>query len=736
MKFCPKCNSQYDDGVGFCTRDGGPLKSMAGTSTLKSPGMTLSSGRGSALGSTALRTGGPPPRAPRTVTSNAAFAIALDPLSTQTPADGLTREVEITPQQPQRVPLDEDIVPGSELDPYADSPTLAIAAPVITVSHPPDGPPRPKAPEAKGFSPGRPVGPSPATVNGSAEAQGQPESAHRTDTTPVPEEKASTENGYDGESDEPDLSGQTIAGRYRVIRRLGEGGMGVVYQAVDERLDKSVALKVLKEDFSKRQDVVARFTQEAKSAARIKHENVLDVTDYGKTETGSYYIAMELLVGTDLADVLQKGEPMTVERATDIAVQICRALSAAHGLGVVHRDMKPENVFLLKSNDGREVVKIVDFGIAQMTDSAGENTRKLTRTGMIFGTPEYMSPEQASGKQIDHRVDVYATGVILYEMFAGRVPFVGDSFMGVLTQHMFEPPPAITELNPNADVTAEFTAVIFKALAKDPNQRYASMAEFSEDLIRVRQGVRPTAPVGDYVIGSPLRGPTPAPLLNTPTPNPAQGTAPWPTSVGAAGSMEGEQPRKRSLAPAIAVALLLVVGAIALAFSLGSKSNPAPVTPAPATRLPATRPVTPVAPPSRLAVAPPAVNPTVIAAPPRPVAPTLVAMQVVTDPPGAHIQAEPVVGEGARFSCTTPCTERVPTHVPLRLTAQRGNRRGTLVVEPTETMAPVHVTLEPVTVRRTPVTPPPTGTRPAQRRCGVMDPETQLLIPCFPGGSH
>jgi len=130
------------------------------------------------------------------------------------------------------------------------------------------------------------------------------------------------------------------------------------------------------------------------------------------------------------------------------------------------------------------------------------------------------------------------------------------------------------------------------------------------------------------------------------------------------------------------------------------------------------------------------VNPTVIAVPPRPVAPTLVEMQVVTDPPGARVQAEPVSGEGARFTCTTPCTERVPAHGPLRLTAQRGARRGTLVVEPSEAMAPVHVTLDPVSVRRATPTPTPAGGRPAPRRCGVMDPETQLLIPCFPGGSH
>jgi serine/threonine-protein kinase len=758
MKFCPKCNSEYDDGVVFCTRDGSPLKSSLGSATMKSPGMMLGSGRGSALGASALRTATPRPTGARNIASNAALAIAIDRLADQTPADGLTREVEITPQLPQRAPDEDDYVPGGRLDPYADSPTVAVAAPVFTVSYPPDGPARPPE-SSNGFNPGRPLAPRrPTPSNGVSRQPQVPEAMLAADTTPPPAPEAPKqpdESVFDGEPEEPDLCGQTIAGRYRIIRRLGEGGMGLVYQAIDERLEKAVAVKVLKEDFSKRQDVVARFTQEAKSAARIKHENVLDVTDYGKTEAGSYYIAMELLVGTDLADVLQKGEPMTVDRATDIAVQICRALSAAHSLGVVHRDMKPENVFLLNTNEGREVVKIVDFGIAQMKDSAGENTRKLTRTGMIFGTPEYMSPEQASGKQIDHRVDVYATGVILYEMFAGRVPFVGDTFMGVLTQHMFEAPPAIADLNPDTTVTPEFAAVIYKALAKDPNQRYASMAEFSEDLVRVRQGARTSAPVGDYSSTNVLRGPTPAPLLNQQSPSPANqadNSARWAQSVGAAGSMEGDRPKPRSYVAVIAVAIVLVAGAIVLAFALGTQSNPAPqpVMPSvvvprphaapvpPPTPTPVPTPPTPVAPP---VATPPAVNPTVVAAPPAapPAAPshTLVAMQVVTVPPGAQVTGRPAAGNGVSFTCTSPCTEHVPANVEMRLTAQRAGRRGAVDVVPAEAMAPVNIPLLDPPRGRPTNGPTPTSNHAPQRRCGVTDPDTGLLIPCFNrGGSN
>jgi tRNA A-37 threonylcarbamoyl transferase component Bud32 len=286
--------------------------------------------------------------------------------------------------------------------------------------------------------------------------------------------------------DDP-LIGQMLD-KYKVIRQIGEGGMGVVYSAMDTRLEKQVAIKVLKEDFAHRTDVVARFTQEAKSAARIKHENVLDVTDYGGTEDGSFYIAMELLVGTDLADVLAKEGAVELHRALNVAIQVTRALGAAHGKGIVHRDLKPENVFLVRADDGREVVKIVDFGIAQMKDMTGQGGKKLTQTGMIFGTPEYMSPEQAKGASIDHRVDIYAVGVILYEMAAGRTPFVGDSFMGILTQHLYEDPPPLAEVNPHVECSAELEMVIYKALAKAPEDRYQDMPELLEALEEASEG--------------------------------------------------------------------------------------------------------------------------------------------------------------------------------------------------------------------------------------------------------
>jgi serine/threonine-protein kinase len=303
-----------------------------------------------------------------------------------------------------------------------------------------------------------------------------------------------TRSVYEQMSAETDpLVGQRIAERFLVIRKLGEGGMGDVFLGEHEEIEKRVALKVLKQEYSVRPDVVARFKQEAISASRIKHPNVVDVFDFGQLDDGRFFLAMELLEGTDLADLLASTGVIEPGRGLRVALQMCRALTAAHGKGVVHRDLKPENVFLVKTEDGDDLVKIVDFGIAKLRDVSedGEGKgerRKLTKTGMIFGTPEYMAPEQAAGRQVDDKVDVYATGIILFEMFAGRVPFYGDTFMAVLTAHMTDPVPNIREVNPSCAISRELEAAILRALSKKPTERFQSMAAFAEALTDSPEG--------------------------------------------------------------------------------------------------------------------------------------------------------------------------------------------------------------------------------------------------------
>ncbi|MCB9593494.1 MAG: serine/threonine protein kinase [Sandaracinaceae bacterium] len=293
----------------------------------------------------------------------------------------------------------------------------------------------------------------------------------------------------------PDPSGDPLIGvvlgeRYRIKRQIGEGGMGLVYEAEHVAIEKPVALKVLRDDFSSRPEVVERFKQEAKSASRIGNDHIVDISDFGMTPSGASYFVMELLEGQDLAEVLEKEGTLDLERAVDIILQCCKALGAAHAKGIVHRDMKPENIFLTKKDDRDDFVKLVDFGIAKMSDieTPGAPGRKLTKTGMIFGTPEYMSPEQAAGKSLDHRVDIYALAVILFEMITGRVPFIGDTFMGILTQHMFEDPPELQDVNPNVRVPEPIVAFLWKGLAKEADHRYASCEEMATALRGAMEG--------------------------------------------------------------------------------------------------------------------------------------------------------------------------------------------------------------------------------------------------------
>ena len=278
------------------------------------------------------------------------------------------------------------------------------------------------------------------------------------------------------------LVGCTLDGRYRVVRVIGEGGMGVVYEALHIVLEKRVAIKVLRDTFSARADVVERFRQEAKSASRIGHPNIVDVSDFGETPSGQSYIVMEMLTGEDLADLLARVRVLPPMRAVRIVYQVARALDATHKKNIVHRDLKPENIYLVERDGAHDFVKVVDFGVAKMSEPETMKGRKLTRTGMLFGTPEYMSPEQALGQSFDHRIDIYALGAILFELLTGRVPFVGESFMGILSQHGHAPLPSLQSVNPSVSVSHELTAIVQRALAKDPAARYQTMDELAEGL--------------------------------------------------------------------------------------------------------------------------------------------------------------------------------------------------------------------------------------------------------------
>jgi serine/threonine-protein kinase len=294
------------------------------------------------------------------------------------------------------------------------------------------------------------------------------------------------------------LLGQTLAGRYLIQRKLGEGGMGAVYLATHNVLEKQVALKVLHEEFARKPDLVERFMQEAKSASRIRHENVIDISDFGTTPQGLVFFAMELLDGHDLHEEIARarlaGQLLPWHRSKRIFLQICAALSAAHALGIVHRDLKPENIYLVDFLGEPDFVKLLDFGIAKLID-VGESDRKLTRTGMLFGTPEYMSPEQARGAKVDEGVDIYAMGCILYQLVTGRVPFEAENFMGVLSLHLTEPAPVVpAEVLDATGAPRGLAGVIDQALAKDRHQRFSSIDDLAR-AVRRASGDKPTGPV-------------------------------------------------------------------------------------------------------------------------------------------------------------------------------------------------------------------------------------------------
>ncbi len=283
------------------------------------------------------------------------------------------------------------------------------------------------------------------------------------------------------------IVGMTIDGRYSIERKLGEGGMGVVYLATHAVIGKRCALKLLRGDLASQEDVAERFVQEARAAAAIGNEHIIEIADFGRAPDGAPYFVMEYLDGVDIQHALKQSAQFDVQRCLDILVQCCEALAAAHDAGIVHRDLKPENIFLIEKNGRSDFVKILDFGIAKVARESG----RLTRTGMIFGTPQYMSPEQAAGTSIDERTDIYSLGIIMYEMLCGRVPFEADTFMGVLTKHLYEEPIPPNRLVPPVKIPSALEAVLLTSIAKKPDRRYQSMRDMCDDLVAVQEGRAP-----------------------------------------------------------------------------------------------------------------------------------------------------------------------------------------------------------------------------------------------------
>jgi len=280
-------------------------------------------------------------------------------------------------------------------------------------------------------------------------------------------------------------TGTVVGERYRVLGRIGEGGMGAVFRAEHILMKKVVALKLLHAEMGQVEEAARRFEREAQSASRLNHPNIVSVTDFGRNHTGELFLVMEFVAGEALADVLAREGRLPVARACRLAGQILSALEHAHEQKVIHRDLKPANVMLVQSADLRlgETAKILDFGIAKITESS-DSEQPLTKGVMIFGTPSYMSPEQATGQEVDSRSDLYSCGIILYEMLTGRKPFEAEDLVKLMAMQVTAPPPPFARVAPDAGISAALEAVVMRAMEKERERRYSTAAEFRDCLDR------------------------------------------------------------------------------------------------------------------------------------------------------------------------------------------------------------------------------------------------------------
>lgn len=395
--------------------------------------------------------------------------------------------------------------------------------------------------------------------------------------------------------------GRVIQDRYTLSAVVARGGMGKVYKAEQRPLNRVCAVKVLNPNYAGDQDpeFEKRFFLEASIAAKLTHPNTVTVFDYGRTEgeDGFYFMAMEYLEGQTLQRAIREAGSFTEERACHVARQICRALREAHGLGVIHRDLKPANVFLVQHGDESDFVKVLDFGLVKNVSDS--KTEDLTQTGLFMGSPKYMAPEQIQGQRVDARTDIYALGVILYEMLTGKVPFDRPNSVHILMAHVNEPPPDMRTMNPNLAISAELEQLVFSCLAKNPDERPESMDAVLAALKRTAGGGL-TGTMASYAGTGELR------TLSNSDANAALGTV---TGVGrltrsgslqppAFGEVSGAQPFAQAAAPvsvaskAIPAAIggLVFAGVIGFFAFRGAGNTEAPQPAAPVVVAPAPAP--------------------------------------------------------------------------------------------------------------------------------------------------
>jgi serine/threonine-protein kinase len=406
---------------------------------------------------------------------------------------------------------------------------------------------------------------------------------------------------HETQSEHP-LVGQTIAGKYKVVRLLGEGGMGCVYQG-EQMLGgttRKVAIKTLHKHLSHDESIKARFQREVGTVAALEHPNTIQVFDFGSTDDGTLYIVMEFVQGRSVADVLEKDGPMQPDRVLHIMRQVCGSLEEAHGHGIVHRDLKPDNVILAERAGQKDWVEVLDFGIAKRSSEHDPNEAKLTQQGMVLGTPPYMSPEQFTGLPVDQRTDIYALGVMAYEMLTGRLPWVANTAWEWASKHMTEAPTPLERQPLGPNVPEPMRAAITRALAKNKDERFSSVKDFFEafsgsaaasamSAAPAQPAARGTAIISGGAEPAGTRAKTemgaPVPMM-APEPAPAYGTAPnvGPAIAAPAVVPSGptHQPAKKGGPSGLVIGLGALAALLFVGAGIGIAMNQKKPTPTPA----------------------------------------------------------------------------------------------------------------------------------------------------------
>jgi serine/threonine protein kinase len=350
---------------------------------------------------------------------------------------------------------------------------------------------------------------------------------------------------------DPFIGREILNGEFRILQRIGTGGMGSVYKAEQPEMNRMVAIKILHPKLTNRQDLASRFRREARAMAQLTHPNTVKVFTYGELpEDGSLYIVMEFLEGRNLNRAVKREGPMGVEKAIPILIQVCGALQEAHSMGIIHRDLKPENIFLCKQMGMDDYPKVLDFGLAKVTEQQMRpGSVNLTQEGMVFGTPEFMSPEQAQGQTLEATSDIYSLATILYEALTGKLPFEARSPMEFIQKHVVEPPAPLSDRVPGLRFPPGLDAAIAKALAKNPKDRFQSAIEFAAAL-RPFAGAAASAVDGIFHM-------TPAPPMVATT-----------GAGGGAAAVPGAARRSPSIGLLVGVAVVCLIVGVVLAVAV------------------------------------------------------------------------------------------------------------------------------------------------------------------------